>query len=59
MVFAFAGDSTMTSERPMFSFVTPDSFAGRPMWRGLCPSRYLNEDAQTGVADSFAVLRGD
>src|SRR5579859_416132 len=38
-------------------FVTPDSFAGRPMWRGLCPSRYLNEDAQTGIADSFAILR--
>src|SRR5258706_426772 len=22
-------------------FVTPDSLAGRPMWRGVCPSRYL------------------
>src|SRR3984893_15012286 len=57
IVFALAGDSTITSERAILSFVTPDSLAGRPMWRGVCPSRYLIQDARTRRGDSFASLR--
>jgi hypothetical protein len=35
IVFAFAGDSTMTNERPMVSFVTEESASGR-ISRAVC-----------------------
>src|SRR5262249_40083406 len=36
-----------------FPFVTPDSLAPRALRRGLCPSRYLNQDAESWLADSL------
>jgi len=39
MVFAFAGDSTMTSERAIVSVLTPDLDVGRPCGEAVCPSR--------------------
>src|SRR5260221_4406339 len=56
MVFAFAGDSTITNERPMMQFYLV-IFQGKGRRRGLCPSRYLIPELSSRLPAAVCLLQ--
>src|SRR5437879_12677707 len=56
MVFAFAGDSTITNERAMMQLY-PVIFQWKGRRRGLCPSRYLIPELSSRLPAAVCLLQ--